>query len=70
MNKIEKMVKAYNKKAEKWGYDKIEIVNGSINKPFKIKYNCMESMNVFKKMKMMYRDGNLMEDYYKILAIL
>ena len=30
MNKIEKMVKAYNKKAEKWGYDNIEIVNGSI----------------------------------------
>ena len=37
MAKIDKMIEAYNKKAKKWGFDELEVNNGSLNVEFKAK---------------------------------
>jgi hypothetical protein len=64
MKKIQKMIEAYNKKAKKWEYDEISIENNQINKPFieKTTIGC----SFWEKIKIVYRNGYLKEDYEKI----
>jgi len=64
MDKIQKMIEAYNKKARKWGFDEIEIVNGRISKPFAEKVNM--NYGFFKAIKVLYQNGYMKEDYDKI----
>ena len=64
MDKIQKMIEAYNKKAHKWGFDEIEIVNGRISKPFAEKVNM--NYGFFKAIKVLYQNGYMKEDYDKI----
>jgi phosphosulfolactate synthase (CoM biosynthesis protein A) len=64
MDKIQKMIEAYNKKARKWGFDEIEIVNGRISKPFMEKVNM--NYGFFKAIKVLYQNGYMKEEYYKI----
>ena len=64
MSKVEKMIEAYNKKAKKWGFDEIEIVNGKISKPFINKINF--DGGFFKGIKILYQNGYMEEDYNKI----
>ena len=64
MDKIQKMIEAYNKKARKWGFDEIEIVNGRISKPFAEKVNM--NYGFFKAIKVLYQNGYMKEDYEKI----
>ncbi len=67
MEKIEKMIKAYNKKAGKWGYEKVNIVDGKLSpSEFKPKFDENVKMGIFKALKTLYRDGYLKEDYEKI----
>ena len=67
MDKLEKMIKAYNKKAEKWEYETLQVVNGKlIPDVFTPKYNNLDQMGFFKKIKTLYRDGYLQEDFNKI----
>ncbi len=64
MAKIDKMIEAYNKKAKKWGFDELEVNNGSLNVEFKEKttvgYSC------FERIKVLYQNGYMKEDYEKI----
>ena len=64
MDKIQKMIEAYNKKARKWGFDEIEIINGRISKPFAEKVNM--NYGFFKAIKVLYQNGYMKEDYDKI----
>ena len=64
MEKINKMIEAYNKKAEKWGFDEIKISNGTITTQFKEKSN--DNCSFFKKIKIVYQNGYMQEDYEKI----
>ena len=64
MEKINKMIEAYNKKAVKWGYDEIKISNGTIVPQFKEKSN--DNCSFFKKIKIVYQNGYMQEDYEKI----
>jgi hypothetical protein len=58
------MIKAYNKKAKKWGYDEISIENNQINKPFIEKTTIGYSF--WRKIKIAYQNEYLKEDYEKI----
>lgn len=64
MEKIQKMIEAYNKKAKKWKYDEISIESNQINKPFieKATIGC----SFWRKIKIAYQNGYLKEDYEKI----
>jgi phosphosulfolactate synthase (CoM biosynthesis protein A) len=64
MEQIKKMIEAYNKKAQKWGFQKIEIVNGKISNEFSVKTT--NSKNFFSKIKTTYQNGYMKEDYDKI----
>ena len=64
MDKIQKMVEAYNKKARKWGFDEIEIVNCEISKKFSEKST--EGKGFFGKVNTLYQNGYMKEDYNKI----
>lgn len=64
MEKIQKMIEAYNKKAKKWGYDEISIENNQINKPFAEKTTI--GCSFCGKIKIAYQNGYLKEDYEKI----
>jgi len=64
MKKLEKMITAYNKKAEKWGFSKIEVVNGKITEDFVEKP--YDGLPFFAFMKVAYQNGYLKEDYEKI----
>ncbi|MCR4853875.1 MAG: hypothetical protein K5893_09830 [Prevotella sp.] len=55
MKKLEKMIKAYNKKAAKWGFDSIEIVDGKISRPFVEKP--LEHLPFFPSLKIAYQNG-------------
>jgi phosphosulfolactate synthase (CoM biosynthesis protein A) len=58
------MVKAYNKKAQKWGFDEIEIVNGKISKEFSEKST--EGKGFFGSINVIYQNRYMKEDYEKI----
>ena len=64
MEKIQKMIKAYNKKAKKWGFDEIEVVNGKLSKGFSEKSTSGNSF--FGKINVIYQNGYMKEDYEKI----
>lgn len=64
MEKINKMIEAYNKKAVKWGYDLICVINDKLNEPFIEKST--EGMSFFKKIKTTFQNGYMKEDYEKI----
>lgn len=64
MEQIKKMIEAYNKKAQKWGFDEIEIVNGEISKKFSEKTTF--NYGFFTKIKILYQNGYMKEDYEKI----
>ncbi len=64
MGKIEKMVLAYNRKADKWGYAKITVSNGKIMEKFVGKP--LDGLSFLKKIKVVYQNGYLNEDYDKI----
>ena len=64
MEKIEKMIKAYNKKAEKWGYETVNVENGKTMEKFVGKP--LDGLSFFKKIKVAYQNGYLNEDYDKI----
>jgi hypothetical protein len=64
MEKIQKIIEAYNKKAKKWGYDEISIENNQINKPFTEKTTI--GCSFWRKIKIAYQNGYLKEDYEKI----
>ena len=64
MDKIQKMVEAYNKKARKWGFDEIEIIDGKISKSFVGKVNM--NGGFFKGINILYQNGYMKEDYEKI----
>ena len=64
MDKIQKMVEAYNKKANKWGFDEIEVNNGSLNTEFKEKTTIGYSL--FGRIKVLYQNGYMKEEYEKI----
>lgn len=68
MEKINKMIKAYNKKAEKWGYETVSVENGELMpETFEPKLWLGENMSFIKRIKTMYRNGYLQEDYNKIV---
>jgi len=64
MDKIQKIIEAYNKKARKWGFDEIEIVDGKISKSFVGKVNM--NGGIFKGIKILYQNGYMKEEYDKI----
>ena len=64
MEKVEKMIKAYNEKARKWGFEELTVDNSSINSYFKEKEIIDDSF--FKKIKILYQNGYMKEDYEKI----
>ena len=64
MDKIQKMVEAYNKKANKWGFDEIEIVDGKISKEFTEKST--KGKGLFGSINILYQNGYMKEDYEKI----
>ena len=64
MDKIQKMVEAYNKKASKWGFDEIEIVDGKISKEFTEKST--KGKGIFGSINVIYQNGYMKEDYEKI----
>lgn len=64
MAKVEKMIEAYNKKAKKWGFDELEVNNGSLNVEFKEKTTVGYSH--FERIKVLYQNGYMKEDYEKI----
>jgi phosphosulfolactate synthase (CoM biosynthesis protein A) len=64
MDKIQKMVEAYNKKANKWGFDEIEIVDGKISRNFTEKST--EGKGFFGSINILYQNGYMKEDYEKI----
>jgi hypothetical protein len=64
MKKVNEMIEAYNKKAEKWGYKKIEIIDGKIGHEFDTKPENEGSL--FKKMGIVYKNGYMKGDYEKI----
>jgi phosphosulfolactate synthase (CoM biosynthesis protein A) len=64
MDKIQKMVEAYNKTARKWGFDEIEIIDGKISKSFVGKVNM--NGGFFKGINILYQNGYMKEDYEKI----
>lgn len=68
MDKIQKMIEAYNKKARKWGFDEIEIVDGKISKSFVCKVNM--NGGIFKGINILYQNGYMKEDYDKIKTAL
>jgi phosphosulfolactate synthase (CoM biosynthesis protein A) len=68
MDKIQKMVEAYNKKARKWGFDEIEIIDGKISKSFVGKVNM--NGGFFKGINILYQNGYMKEDYDKIKTAL
>ena len=64
MEKIKKMIESYNKTAQKWGFDEIEIINGKISKDFSEKTTY--AMGFFKKIKIIFQNGYMEDDYQKI----
>ena len=64
MEQIKKMIEAYNKKANKWGFDEIEIINGKISKEFSEKTT--NGKGFFGKIEVLYQNGYMKEDYEKI----
>lgn len=64
MEKIKKMIESYNKTAQKWGFDGIEIINGKISKDFSEKTTY--AMGFFKKIKIIFQNGYMEDDYQKI----
>ena len=51
MKKINKMIKAYNKKAEKWGYETVSVENGELMpETFEPKLWLGENMSFIKKL--------------------
>lgn len=64
MEKIKEMVEAYNKKAHKWGFDEIEIIDGKISKEFTEKST--EGKGIFGSINVLYQNGYMKEDYEKI----
>jgi phosphosulfolactate synthase (CoM biosynthesis protein A) len=64
MDKIQKMVEAYNKKASKWGFDEIEIVDGKISKVFTEKST--EGKGFFGLINILYQNGYMKKEYEKI----
>lgn len=68
MEKIQKMIEAYNKKAKKWGFDEIEVVNGKLSKEFSEKSTSGNSF--FGKINVIYQNGYMKEDYEKIKNVL
>ena len=64
MDKIQKMIEAYNNKAHKWGFDEIEIVDGKISKEFSEKST--EGKGFFGSINILYQNGYMKEDYDKI----
>ena len=61
IQKIQKMIEAYNKKANKWGFDKIEV---TLNTEFKEKTTIGYSF--FGRIKVLYQNGYMKEYYKKI----
>lgn len=68
MEQIKKMIEAYNKKAKKWGFDEIEVNNGSLNTEFKEKTTIGYSF--FGRIKVLYQNGYMKEDYLAIKNVL
>ena len=68
MDKIQKMIEAYNKKANKWGFDEIEIVDGKISKEFTEKST--KGKGLFGSINILYQNGYMKEDYDKIAKAL
>ncbi len=68
MEQIKKMIEAYNKKAKKWGFDEIEVNNGSLNTKFKEKTTIGYSF--FGRIKVLYQNGYMKEDYLAIKNVL
>jgi phosphosulfolactate synthase (CoM biosynthesis protein A) len=64
MDKIQKMIETYNNKANKWGFDEIEVNNGSLNTEFKEKTTIGYSF--FGRIKVLYQNGYMKEEYEKI----
>ena len=62
------MIEAYNKKAKKWGFDEIEVVNGKISKDFSEKE--MNGKGFLAKIKTLYQNGYMKEDYLAIKNVL
>jgi phosphosulfolactate synthase (CoM biosynthesis protein A) len=64
MEKIKEMVEAYNKKANKWGFGEIEIIDGKISKEFTEKST--KGKGLFGSINILYQNGYMKEDYEKI----
>ena len=68
MKRIDKLIEAYNKKAEKWGYTPIVMQNGRILNEFDEKET--DGLPFLKRLIVLYRNGYLKEDYEKIQSML
>jgi hypothetical protein len=64
MEQVKKMIESYNKKAQKWRFEKIEVINGKISKEFSEKTT--NGKGFFGKIKVIYQNGYMKEDYEKI----
>lgn len=68
MEQVKKMIESYNKKAQKWRFEKIEVINGKISKEFSEKTT--NGKGFFGKIKVIYQNGYMKEDYDKITKAL
>ena len=68
MERIDKLIDAYNKKAEKWGYNPIVVKNGRMINAFDEKD--VNGLPFFKRLTVLFQNGYLKEDYEKINDLL